>query len=423
METIKAATMNETNTAVERMSSQEWLILLICFLTTTFIAIPYYGHATQWDTMMEKFGLNYTQMGMLDSVTAFSAGIVLLFGGMLTYRWGARNVSILGMLVAAIGQLGFAYMNDYSGLILMRLVQGAGIALVYVGPYAMVLRWFEDTKHLGFALGVMIACDGAGALLALYLFAYVLAGFGWVTGVTIGAAALGILAVVTFLFLKEPDKWYKAKEEHIKNPIPLGKELKEIFLNRNVFSAIMMIIPVWGVFGTAVYWVPAFLMEDAGWSETTSGLVGSAFACAGMLAFIFGMLSDRSGKRMPLTVISCIGSLVAFALLTVFYIRGNFGLVSLMLAVAGFFMYCGLLLVYYLVADAIGSIRSAAANGLIMCLGYLIGGFVYPVAVGYFKDLTGSYTSGFIAITVSILLFSILVILSGKDTPKEIRPE
>lgn len=407
----------------EKISGKLWAILAICFVSTTVIFIPYYGHSTQTIVMMEDFGLNYTQMGMLDSASAFAAGIVMPFGGMMTYKFGARSISIMGLLIALIGQVMLAFSDTYALLIISRIIQGIGIAFVFVGPYAMVLRWFEKTSHLGFALGVMIACDGAGALVSLYALAFVLAITGWVKGTLVGAIVVAIALIFTIVIMKEPETLLAEKNDEEKKQGSLMKDIKEIYINRNVFAACMFIIPVWGMYAVAAYWVPSSLMEDAGWSESSSGLVGALFSCAGMLSFVFGILSDKMGTRKSLTMISGVGMVAAFLALTIAHINGSHMIMAAGLVVAGFFAYSGLLLAYYLVSDAIGAIKSGAANGLIMSVGYLVGGFVYPVVVGYFKDLTGSYTTGFVAITVTVFIFGVLGVIPAKDTPLEERVE
>jgi len=49
-------------------------------------------------------------------------------------------------------------------------------------------------------------------------------------------------------------------------------------------------------------------------------------------------------------------------------------------------------------------------NGFIYSIGY-IGGFIAPWIVGFFRDLTGSFTLGFLVLTVTTLMMFIPIIL------------
>ena len=60
------------------------------------------------------------------------------------------------------------------------------------------------------------------------------------------------------------------------------------------------------------------------------------------------------------------------------------------------FAYGGLPLFFALAADSVGVKLSATANGFLFGVGLTLGGLIYPLAIGFIKDLTGTYTMGFI---------------------------
>ena len=86
-----------------------------------------------------------------------------------------------------------------------------------------------------------------------------------------------------------------------------------------------------------------------------------------------------------------------------------------MLPISGLFAYGGLPLAYCLAADSVGISLAATANGFIMGVGFIVGGVVYPLVLGYVKDATSLYTVGFIAAAASLLLLNVIAVLAARD--------
>ena len=145
---------------------------------------------------MDQFQVNYSQIGLLDSIASFTAGLIILVSGMIMYRWGARNIAIIGFIIAIIAQVLFAVVGTFPLLIMVRLLMGVGIGMIFVAPYNMTVRWFEQTDHTAFALGVMLAADGAGMLIALYLLAFIYMATSWFVGTFVGAIFIAVVFVL-----------------------------------------------------------------------------------------------------------------------------------------------------------------------------------------------------------------------------------
>ena len=77
---------------------------------------------------------------------------------------GAKKVIVLGLFICGIGEVTFGLMPSYEWLVFSRILLGAGVGLLFVAPYSMVVRWFEQSKKLGVGLGIMFATDGVAPL-------------------------------------------------------------------------------------------------------------------------------------------------------------------------------------------------------------------------------------------------------------------
>ncbi|SDP74633.1 MFS transporter [Desulforhopalus singaporensis] len=417
-----AASNVSTNDQLNSISSVagQWPALALCYLATVAIFIPYVGYSTAIPQMMQDLGMNYTMVGTLASVTALAGGIVLPFAGVLVDRWGAKKVTVLGLLISFIGQLIFSYMPNYEMMLLSRIILGAGIVLLFVAPYTLAIRWFEESDKIAVSLGVMLATDGIGTLGALYLFSKVLTAYGWRNGSALGSIVVFVMFVIALFFLKEPPKYTDVQEKRDVNADQSNQAsvLKEYFAvigRKNVIIASSFLIGVWGSYAIAVYWVPTLLME-AGWSESLAGFLGALYPVTGMVgSIVFGLISDNIGKRKPLILISGLVMALSFVAAAFAVSINSYGLLAAMLPLSGLFAYSGLPICYALAADTVGVKLAATANGFIMSAGLLIGGLLYPLALGIVRDQTQAYTWGFIVAAASLLLLNFLLPLAADD--------
>ena len=93
----------------------------------------------------------------------------------------------------------------------------------------------------------------------------------------------------------------------------------------------------------------------------------------------------------------------------------QYWLLATMLPISGLFAYGGLPLAYCLAADSVGVALAATANGFIMGVGFIAGGVIYPLVLGYVKDATSLYSVGFIAAAVSLVLLNVAAVLAARD--------
>ncbi|KGU83206.1 MFS transporter [Pseudomonas mediterranea] len=401
----------------------KWLALCLCFLATVAIFIPYVGYSTQIVTMMTDLNMTYTMVGTLASASAVAGGIILPFAGILVDRWGAKKITVLGLLISAIGQVAFAYVPSFEAMLMSRIFLGAGIPLLFIGPYTLALRWFEQSGKTGVAMGAMLATDGIGTLLALYAYSHLLNAYGWRDGSALGAIALVVTMLVSLFFLKEPRHFATPATQAEIGKSSVIRDFMAALIHRNVLVAAVFLVGVWGSYAVAIYWVPTILMEENGWSESDAGLIGALYPLVGMIcAVTFGLMSDRLGRRKPLMLISGVGMTVAFFGCAAALSMKNYPLLAGMLPISGLFAYGGIPLAYCLAADSVGIKLAATANGIIMSLGFLLGGVVYPMVLGVIKDVTGQYTDGFIAASVSLVVLNIVAILFAREHVATARP-
>lgn len=392
----------------------KWVMLGLSYLVLIACFIPYIGWSVSLLDISAEFSLSAAQAGLLGSITALVGGLVLPFAGVIGDRWGIKRIILVGIAAAIVGQLLFAWAPDYTLLMLGRAISGIGVGLLFVGPYTMAVNWFERERRSGIALGVMFTSDGIGTAFALYVFALVLVAVGWRTGSAIGGGLLAVVFVIATLFLKDAprDDAPGVAEEADAS----GRSLVSWLFSRNVLIAAAFFIGEWGIFAVVAVWMPTILIEGAGWDPALAGLFSSLYVLIGMItSIVFGLVSDRMGRRKGLIVAAGLAMTVFLAALTMSLAAGDFVLVALFLPLVGLGVYTGMPLALALAAESVPTRMIGAVNGFVLGIGFIVGGFVYPYLLGVVKDATGDYTVGFIAMVIATFALNFVCALFAKD--------
>jgi oxalate/formate antiporter len=107
---------------------------------------------------------------------------------------------------AALTGLGWLLSAQVSNLILLLLTYGVlcgiGTGIVYIGIVGLIARWFPDRR--GFAIGVVVAGYGMGAMLTTFPIATMLSAAGAPATLSLFGLLLGGVGVIAALGLREP---------------------------------------------------------------------------------------------------------------------------------------------------------------------------------------------------------------------------
>ena len=396
----------------------KWVMLALSYLVLIACFIPYIGWSVSLLDISEEFALSATQAGLLGSITALVGGLVLPFAGAIGDRWGIKRIIIIGIIASIAGQLLFAWAPDYTLLMCGRALSGLGVGLLFVGPYTMAVNWFERERKSGIALGVMFTSDGIGTAFALYVFAIVLVMFGWRTGSVIGAGLLVVILVVAMLFLRDApkDPSEPSAAASAGTDAESARSVLSALLSRNVLVAAAFFVGEWGIFAVVAVWMPTILIEGAGWDAALAGLFSSLYVLVGMIpSIVFGLVSDRLGRRKALIVAAGLAMTIFMAALTASLASGNYVLVAVCLPLVGLGVYTGMPLALALAAESVPTKMIGTVSGFVLGIGFIVGGFVYPYFIGVVKDATGDYTLGFVVMTIATLVLNLGGALFAKD--------
>ncbi|ABM06427.1 sugar phosphate permease [Arthrobacter oryzae] len=396
-------------------SRTRWVILAVSYLSIITIGLSWLGWTVALNDIANDLSLNYTQAGLLSSVTALTGGISLVLGGIATDKIGCKMVILLGLAAGFGGLILFAFADSFPVAIVAKLICGVSVGLLYVGPFTMVLNWFRNTRHSGTAVGTLLTGDGVYSLVALYLCALLIISVGWRPGLAIQAGIVLVIFIVSLLLLKNPPAGIAEESARLGRARVAGQIL-HCLRRTNVLTGAAYLVVNWGIVGLISSWMPTILINDAGWSESSAGLLVSLLAATGILtAFLFGALSDKYKRRKKLLVLAGFATFLSMAILTLALANGWYGLVVVMLPVVGLCVYAGVPLAIVLAAESVDGRHTGIANGIVLGGGFLVGGFAFPYVLGVIKDTTGSFVGGILAATVGTLVLGCLVQLLARD--------
>ncbi|MCU1691346.1 MAG: drug resistance transporter, EmrB/QacA subfamily [Frankiales bacterium] len=128
-------------------------------------------------------------------------GGFLLLGGKLADRLGRRSVFIAGAALFAVASLAGGFAQSQELLIIARLVQGLGGALMSPSALSLLTVVFEEGPERNKALGIFSAITAGGAALGLILGGVLTEylNWRWVLFVNVPVAVLAIVGALRFV--------------------------------------------------------------------------------------------------------------------------------------------------------------------------------------------------------------------------------
>jgi MFS family permease len=227
--------------------------------------------------------------------------LLLIPGGELVDRLGARRLALCGLALFAVGAAAGAVSGTFTELIVARIVQGAGAGLVSPAALAGAVSGFPPERR-GAALGIWGASAGTSNLIGPLLGGLLTVTLGWradwwaLVPLT-AAAAVAVARVV-------PENLHPAGDS------VLGAAKPSVVpgANRVVAAATLIAGLTFAVMIGAFYIAEQYLQRTAHFSAlgASSALVIVALLVGGA-APLAGRLVDRRGER-PATVLGFLGA-------------------------------------------------------------------------------------------------------------------
>ncbi len=330
----------------------------------------------------DDLALTSTETLFLTAVPVVLGSLLRIPVGALTDRLGGRRVFSFLLAFSALPALLFGYADSYWALVGVAFLLGVAGSSFAVGiPF--VAGWYRRQRQ-GFALGVY-GMGNIGTAVAAFTAPAVVThlgrpALGWGTAALLAAAA-------GLFFLLAEDAPRQAAPARYRQVVQAGWRLYRL--------AVFYFITFGGFVAMALL-LPKLLKDWFSLSLVDAGLRAAGFTIAATLARpVGGFLADRLGAY-PVLVLAFAGIAVDAAVLAALASQPRMVPITVSCLTLACFLGAGNGAVFKLVPHEFPHDAGAAA-GIVGAAGGL-GGFFPPLVMGAVRDLTGTYTLGFLGL-------------------------
>lgn len=395
-----------TSQVKERKIGLRWGLAVVFFIIGLVAYMDRANISVVAQPMMKDLKMDKVQFGLLSSLFYLGYCFAQIPGGMLSERFGPRNIITIAVTWWSVFTAMTAAASSYVVLCIVRFLFGMGEGPMYPGNAVFNSYWFQKHEK-GRAASALLAGSFFGPVVAPSISVAIMAAFGW-HGVFYSFAIAGIaIALVWYIVGRDkPEKhpWVSTKEKLliIENRSITSSEKKSApwkqYLKNVRFWAVgiqyLVVIYMNTFFLT---WLPTYLMEARHFSLKEMGFAASfpwLAICLTVLAggAISDMILQKTNSRMVARgSLAIVGFIVFIVGLYFAAYATNAWLNVLWLTVA--LGALGLPIVTsWAIANDLGQEFAGSVSGWMNLWGS-IGGITSPIICGWFAQELGWNTT------------------------------
>jgi len=365
--------------------------------------------------LQAEFGWSMTEISFGVVVFAIMMGVASPVVGVCIGRYGVRRTMLASGILASLGYLGFAVMQNLWTLYAVLALSGFVLTgLTMLPAQTLVTNWFD--KYRGRALGLAVLGPAAGGFLLPPLNEFLIRFWGWRYTWVFSCVVLWVLVIpLIAIFVRTRPSEMGLSVDGIATVDENGEAttavLRGLPVKRAVTSwtfgllVVTFVLQFAGVSALNFHLVP-FAEQEAGFTSQQAALYFGLTIGFSMLGNVLaGWLADR---MRPQVVLALTGLLMAIgpAALELFTVRLGLREVNLLLLHAipygiGFGM--NVTIAPVLIGRCFGELNFARISG-IMGLAYAFCVLVGIGGAGVIFDRTGSYEIVLVATAIGCLV-------------------
>lgn len=357
-----------------------WPTLLCAFLYFDISFMVWVLLGALANSIVPEFHLSDAERGLMVAVPLLGGSMLRLVLGYLTDRLGARLTGIVGMVLTVVPLLlGWLWVDGYAQLLVVGMLLGvAGASFAVALPLAS--RWYPP-QYQGLAMGIA-AAGNSGTALATFFGPRLAIHIGWhaVFGVALIPMVVALLAFILFA------------RESPNRPAPLRLEQYWAVLQmRDTWWFCFFYAVTFGGFVGLASFLSIYFHDQYGLSTVYAGTLATLCVVAGsFLRPVGGHVADRIGGIHLLLILYASMGLLLLDLATAPPIVWSTILMTAIMGMLGMGNGAVFQLVPQRFTKEIGTITGivGAAGG--------VGGFCLPTLLGTVKQVTGSFSGGFL---------------------------
>ena len=375
------------------MPRQDYTALTAFVALFSIVGLALYGLPFYYDFMVKDFGWSRAQVTSGNALSKLLVGPLFGFmAGWVVDRFGPRRMMMAGILMAGVALIGLAHMTSLWMFYAFYLLNALGYVCGGPLPNQVLLsRWFD--KNRGKAMGFAYLGIGIGGYLVLKLSPRLVDAFGWRGALQVLGILIIALALPMAYFVRDEPPDMDAKPGTVAPPrsvAPMGSVFRQPAFYLLALGSMASI----GAVGGTNQHLKLFLSLDLKFSQTAAASIASTvLACSIVGRLLMGWLADRIARKHVMLLIYLLiagsipllflaqsqAALYAFAVIFGLGLGGEYMIIPLMAAELFGVRVLGRLMGVILTADGVAEAT-------------------FPMLVGYLRDTTGSYRTGFVVL-------------------------
>jgi MFS family permease len=335
------------------------------------------------DLLSKQLHFSDSNIGLLQAIYSFPNLIMVLIGGYLVDRIGARKAIFIFGTTCLIGAIVTALSGALPLMAAGRLIFGVGAESLIVAVTTAIAKWFRG-KELSFAFGINLMIARGGTLLAQRSpswasFAYT----NWRSPllISVGIATFCVIGALIYWIMEV----YAEKTYDLAQAGPTDKVVfKDLF---NFGASFWLIVALCVVFYSAIFpfetFAYKFFMDAHGTSREMAGTIIGSLTIATMVGTpLLGLFVDKVGKRALLMMIGSVLLVPVYLMMAYTHTQASLYLPMAMMGLAFSLVPA---VIWPSVAYIVDQNKLGTAYGL-MTVVQNMGFFGFNLAIGWAND-------------------------------------
>ena len=302
-----------------------WMVVAIALAACLTASMCLFKVQPLIPLLMENLEIGETKAGLLMSIFSLSGVFLAVPGAMMISRFGVYRSGSVALVCLVAGCVVGLFGVTYSIMLLSRLVEGVGMALLAIIGVMAVALAFPPEKR-GAPMGIICLYVSLGELSMLTMAPGMAGMWSW-RGVWWFCILVCAAAFLLWVFcFRRLETVYQPDDDGGAPQLPLAAAFTNVKVWLLVLAYTLFITAYIGVFA---FW-PSYLNLKLGYELTTAGWLVSLISLINIPAsFLSGMVSDKLGSRR---------GVIIFAMLccaaTYYFIPGATGTLLVLLLVS-----------------------------------------------------------------------------------------
>jgi MFS family permease len=381
-------------------NSQTFIVATAFLSMLAIVGFAYYGVPFYFDFMMKDFGWSSATVTSGNAVAKLVVGI--LFGfitGYLIDKYGPRRMLMAGAVLGGISLFGLGSLTGSLWTFYLFYLFNA-LGYVLGGPLpcqVLISRRFD--KNRGKAMGIAYLGIGIGGAIVPWISTTLISNFGWHNALC-GLGIIVVLIAFPFSFFVKDSSHFSTSDSKEKEKVPI----KQILTSRNFYllgiGSMCSIAAVGGIIQHLKIYLVSNNFDQSQAANVFSFILWSSLAGRILMGTLADLIHRKYVMLLIYTIVACAISLL---LIPVFPGRIYVFAVIFGIGLGGDYM-----IVPLIAGDLFGVKALGRVMGIIL-IADVISEANFPVIVGTIRDVTHSYTIGFILLICMALLGTIIV--------------